>query len=542
MTSGAMKDSHNGWIAGILALLTLVTLLLTTPQIGLTWDEPTYIAASESYNEWFGRLASNPKEALDHDIIDQYWAINHEHPPVDKIWSGVVWRVARLAFDDLVAHRLGNMLLVAVLVAMLYLMVAETYGRIAGFLAIGALLTLPRFFFHAHLAALDMPAAVASFAVVYVFWKVKDRPGWWGTAVLGVVWGLAVATKVNAVFVMPTLFLWLLLFQREVRVFVRLVLASILAFPIFVLSWPWLYPAPYDRIYEYVRFITVDHWEIGQFYLHRFYMPPPWHFPFVMVIAVVPLMFLLFYAVGVVRTAKEKEHQALGVMFVFNSLVPLLALSIGQSMVYDNDRLFMPAFVYIAALAGIGVDWALGGIKGWLKHIGRPSLTRPMMVIVVVLVYGLHLILAVPLYPHWLSYYSETVGGLPGATRLGLETTYWCETYSEVLGYINTNAKAGDTVWVDPWSYDVMVYYQLQGRLRDDVWISVPEWGESIFDARARLREFSYQKADFVIVQHRQTSYVEGGSAYPILAWLGEQEPDFRISHQGISLIDVYRR
>jgi len=35
-----------------------------------------------------------------------------------------------------------------------------------------------------------------------------------------------------------------------------------------------------------------------------------------------------------------------------------------------------------------------------------------------------HLTITAHMYPHLLSYYSEAVGGLRGATRLGLETTY----------------------------------------------------------------------------------------------------------------------
>jgi hypothetical protein len=259
-----------------------------------------------------------------------------------------------------------------------------------------------------------------------------------------------------------------------------------------------------------------------------------------MVVAVLPLTVLLFFVVGGVRTWKEKDHQGLGVLFVINSLVPLLALSIGQSMVYDNERLFMPAFVFIAALAGIGVDWVLTGIQTRLK---RAVLAVLLAVLVVLAVFLPHLLLAAPLYPHWLSYYSETVGGLPGATQIGLESTYWCETYTEALEYLNNNAQAGDTVWVDPWSHDVMVYYQMHGRLRHDVYISVPQYGASILaGGDAYLREVPYQKADFIVVHHRQTSYAEGGAAYPIMEWLGDRGSDFNYSYQGIPLIDVYRR
>jgi hypothetical protein len=111
------------------------------------------------------------------------------------------------------------------------------------------------------------------------------------------------------------------------------------------------------------------------------------------------------------------------------------------------------------------------------------------------------------------------------------------------LEYLNANAEAGDTVWVDPWSHDVMVYYQMHGRLRDDVYISVPPYGTSILDGgNMYLREVLYKKSDFVVVHHRQTSYVEGGAAYPIMEWLGDREADFSYSYQGVPLIDVYQK
>ena len=73
------------------------------------------------------------------------------------------------------------------------------------------------------------------------------------------------------------------------------------------------------------------------------------------------------------------------------------------------------------------------------------------------------------LYPHLLSYYSANVGGLRGAKRLGMETTYWCESYADAIPYLNEHAKPGDMIWVDPLSQNVMVYYQVNGKLRGTV-------------------------------------------------------------------------
>ncbi|HKJ28129.1 MAG TPA: glycosyltransferase family 39 protein [Anaerolineales bacterium] len=541
MIKKTLNKMTNTQIAILLALFVLLVLILTQPQIGLTWDEPAYFAASESYANWFGELFTRPGKAFSQPMIDAYWSINHEHPPLDKIWSGLVWKLSKGVFDDLMAHRLGNMLLVAVLVGMVYTLIAENYNRRTGLLASAILLSLPRFFFHAHLAALDVPAAFMIFLVVFTFWRTKDRPAWQHTILLGIVWGLAVATKINAVFVMPTLLLWVLLFQREKFLLIRLVVSGFVAFIVFVAVWPWLFPQIGARLWEYILWITVNHWEIGQYYLGQFTMPPPWHFPFVIAFAVIPTAVLVFYGVGIARIIKRKEKRGFGVLLLFNSLVPLLALAIGQSMVYDNERLFMPAFIFTAALAAVGVDWGVLGVQDWLRAKGRSSLAVPAAILLAALVLLPQMISAAPLYPHLLSYYSGSVGGLRGANRLGLETTYWCETYTEALRYINENAQPEDVVWVDPWSHDVMVYYQRQGDLRSDVQIAVPFPTESIFGPFMPLVEANYQHSDIIVVQYRQTSTVSGGAAWPILTWLEKRTPVVSVRHQGIPLIEVYQ-
>ncbi len=171
----------NGAIAILLACLTTIILTTTAPAIGLTTDEPTYIVASNSYARWIWMLAKDPVRALKPSTIETYWTFNHEHLPVVKVWSGLVWLAARHVFTEPTASRIGPILLVAFLVALLYLMIAGTYGKAAGLFAVAALMSLPRFFFHAHLAALDVPVAVGSFVITFIFRKTVDRNGWaWG--------------------------------------------------------------------------------------------------------------------------------------------------------------------------------------------------------------------------------------------------------------------------------------------------------------------------------------------------------------------------
>lgn len=526
-----------------LGLVAVVVLTLTAPHIGLTWDEPAYIAASESYMGWFNILKASPQLAMQPPVIEGYWRANNEHPPLDKIWSGWVWNVARNYLDDLSAHRLGNMLLAGGLVSMLYLLITRHYGPFAGLMAVLLLMTMPRFFFHAHLAALDVPAAAAVLATVFAFWLLKDRHGIGWDVLLGLIWGLALATKVNALFVPPTLFVWLLFFQRRGYLVRRLVVMGLLALPVFLAVWPWLYDKAQfgPRLNWYIRFVTVDHWKIGQYYLGQFWMPPPWHFPLVITLAVTPLTTALLGLAGAVRVCREPSQRALGGLLLINVAAPLAIPVLGNSLLYDNDRLFMPAFPFLAALGGIGAGWIMQWLESrvdrWLGDwIARHKFATRMILATVIagLMVAPQLIAASGLYPHLLSYYSETVGGLRGATRLRLETTYWCETYASALPYLNAHAKPGDVIWVDLWSHDVLFYFQRQGQLRPDVRVAWPEDGSSVFVGREGV-PIAREAADWVLVHYRQTGFDEA-----LWRWLKGQEPVLRLGYRDIPLMELY--
>ncbi|MGE5776373.1 MAG: ArnT family glycosyltransferase, partial [Chloroflexota bacterium] len=538
--------------AALIMVLILILLVATESRIGLTWDEDIYMRASEIYTSWFGKLFTQPAAALTKSGIDESWSFNNEHPPLDKIWSGIVWSGARFIFNDMTAHRLGNMILVSVMVGLLYWLIADAYGSAAGLAAVAALLTMPRFFFHAHLAALDMPATCAVIFVTFLFWKTKENLNWKWTLILGLVWGLAFATKVNAVFVPAILFLWAFLFRRQLRLLVRIVVMTLIGIPFAFAIWPWIYPDVAPRVLGYLGFVTVEHWKIAQWYLGKLYMPPPWHFPFVMAWAVVPLSLTVLYWIGIVRAAwKWREADSFGGLLFLNVLVPILALTTGKSMAYDNERLIMHVFPFLAGLAGMGFGWLLTGIRQAADRLQRPRWAMPVTALAIVLAFLPQSISLVRLYPHLLSYYSETVGGIPGAARLGLETTYWCETYSAALPYLNEHVKPGDVIWVDPLSQNVMVYYQLHGRLRGDVKIAyspyAPTW-PFVYEAYGPPTPATHSGSDWIVLQYRQTLMESTRqnpdrhffSPHPDVKWTSTHELKYRLSQDGVPIMEIY--
>jgi 4-amino-4-deoxy-L-arabinose transferase-like glycosyltransferase len=521
------------FIAAGLAVFTILILVATAPQIGLTWDEPTYIVAAETYPAWYSELIRQPSYALSSEGVFRYWEPSHEHPPLSKVWSGFVWLVARRIFDDLTAHRLGNILIVSMLIALLYLLVAQYYGRTAGLIAALALLTMPRFFFHAHLAAIDVPVTAMIFAVMYTFWLGHDHPGIRWTLLLGFVWGLALATKIHALFI-PTIVLpaWMLIFQRRRYLFIRLVLMGVIGVGFFILSWPWLYHDLLQRLIAYVGFMTTGRLPVDQYYFGQFYAPPPWHFPFIITIVVVPFSILLLSTIGATSMMRNREDRRLGGLLLLGIFGCLMIFTTGLGQVFDNERFMMPVFPYIAALAGIGFVRTIPVVERLLSN-RRIQLRRQQLVgMMVAIMFVPHLLLACDLSPHLLSYYSELIGGAYGAKLLGFETTYWCETYSAVLSYLNTHALPNAVVWAQ--CEDVLIYYQLHGKLRPDLKIAGGPNGVPAFPG-VQLDPDTFDEANYVVVQNRQSGFY-----HALRQWMNARKPVYELKYRRLRLIDVY--
>jgi 4-amino-4-deoxy-L-arabinose transferase-like glycosyltransferase len=526
-------------IALLLAVLTVLLLVVSAPHIGVVWDEPTYFVAAETYPAWFGELFTRPRQAISQEGIAAYWEFQHEHPPFAKLWAGIVWRGSRYLLDDLTAHRFGNILLSGLLVALLYLFLTREYGRTAGFVGTAALMTMPRFFFHAHLATLDVPVTLMIFAVTYVFWLRRNRPGLQWTLLLGLVWGLGLATKINALFVPPiVLFAWTLLFQRQRYLFIRLALMGVIGSLFFFASWPWLYHDSVNRVLSYLGFLTLDRYTTEQYYFGELYAAPytpvPWHFPFVFTAVVIPFSLFLLAAIAVFYTMRHKDDRAFGGLLILGAFVPLLVFTTPYGQPFDNERLLMPAFPFVAALAGIGFVRIIP-LVGQLAESRNIMLRKPQIVsILAAVAFGPHLLLAYDLYPHLLSYYSEAVGGAYGARVLQLETTYWCESYAQTLSYLNTHAPHEAVVWGE--CHDVLLYYQLQGKLRPDLQIAKRP-GSTVAFPGIELTQATYAEADFIVIQYRQSGHYRA-----MREWVYPREPVYEYKYRRLRLAEVYEQ
>jgi hypothetical protein len=236
--------------------------------------------------------------------------------------------------------------------------------------------------------------------------------------------------------------------------------------------------------------------------------------------------------VGAISMMRHQEDRPLGGLLLIATFFCLAIFTSGLGQVFDNERFMMPVFPYLAALAGVGFIRTVPVVEKFLANSRIRLSAQQLVAVMIMVVFAPHLLLAFDLYPHLLSYYSEAIGGVYGAKKLRLETTYWCETYFDVLPYLNTHAAPGAVINAE--CQDVLIYYQLHGLLRPDLQIAngpdaVPAFPDF------RLNPSTFKEADYVIIQNRQS-----GLYRALRTWMQTRKPSYEVKYRRLRLIGVY--
>ena len=472
------------WTAVILGFAAFVAAAATLGGPGPVWDEPFSLAASEAYVGWLANASTSK------DAIDQAWSLNHEHPPLAKVWIGVVRHAVQTLWPgagDLSASRLATALLYGLLVGLVaaFAWNLGEAGIVAGLFA----LFMPRLFSDAHFATLDLPMALAWFATAYAFAKgIRSRR--WAVAA-GVIFGLALLTKINAIFIPVPLVLWAAIFHGR-KAIVPVALLAI-GPVIFLAGWPWLWHDTASRLGSYLFGTTLGRAVVPVCYLGTIYADryAPWHYPFVLTLLTIPLGTLACAGVGlwrgisrrraVLTTSTAAARLALGREFFALAALNLAAILVVAALPfapkYDGVRLFLAAFPFAACLAGAGA------LAVWERL--RPKRLTVVAAIVFVALQSAGML---AYHPYQTSYYNLLCGGLPGAEKLGLEATYWCDVYSRPVFSAVNGLPAGTRVAFYPVGDFHYQFYQLAGCVSREI----------------RLVDFRKDEFDYAVLMNRQ--------------------------------------
>jgi 4-amino-4-deoxy-L-arabinose transferase-like glycosyltransferase len=461
------------WQEGLILALVTISLfavfLLTTRSIGLSADEWAYFIHGDKLAAWYLRL---PEELLmkrnwqflSPAALAPVWQENKEHPPLTKLMIGLSQVLFGRITDRIIAYRALVMLEFCLFLAAMYLILRRWFAWPVAFFSPLCLLLMPCLFGQAHFGALDVPMLVMHFLAAGTFWlsfteKGKNRRFWLYIA-FGICYGLALLSKINAIFLpIPFFGLAWLYFRR--RWFNQLLAILGLSLPIFLLGWPRLWFHPLNEMIDYILYYT-RHVPIPLYYLGKLYFEKtaPWHYPLVMTLVTVPGPILGLFFTGLVRMFRNRLRQPVEGFMLANLLFPMLLLMSPGASKYDGIRLFISAFPYLAIIAGMGFDWLFAR---WYEQKWILALLLAIFLIPPALTIAWYH----PYEPT--GYYNALIGGPKGAIKAGFETSTWHEPINlEVVEYINRYFEPHAVVELN-WAAGSLMTYQYFGYLRSDI-------------------------------------------------------------------------
>jgi hypothetical protein len=505
----------------------------------MAWDEGNAILRAQGILDWIGRWGhAGLFASFSPQAIAAGWRYTNQiegHPAFygTVIASGRAVSAAWLAPLD--SWRFGPMMLFALAAGALFCRMARDYSLAAATATVSALVLLPRLFAHAHFASFDGPLTSCWILAWAAFAPARESRRWsvlWGTAL-----GMTLSCKATG-WIAPWPFLAWSALYRDRRAAGAWMIGILVAMGVFLLLNP---PLWHDPLGGWGKFLGMnlnrEHFNISTQFLGRLYnldYPLPWYNTLLWAAITVPIGILLLVLAGLVAVCRDWRSRPAGVLLLANALVLMLVRATPWAPPHDAERLFLPSFAFLAALAGVGCWWILQGREcpsrrslpcaspltpdlspprgegGFVTAAGKKGFVtagrtgRPRGFVrnaaAIVLLYLGSVTSLVCYAPQWLSYYNLAIGGLPGAVRAGMEATYyWDALDRSMLDWLNTHTAEGEKVAFGAGSVENLFLLRQWGILR-------PEFSPT---ASGRYRWYvlqwrpsAWQPADYWLVKH----------------------------------------
>lgn len=537
-----------GWI---LAILTTVLVVSNQGEVGLARDEIVYMQHGGKYADWWVRVASL-RQAPSKDNITRTFGgpgatdNNREHPPLVKTLAGLSHRVLHggLGVGEVTAYRMPSAILHGVLVLLVYAMVLALWGTAEAVLAALFVVFLPRALFHASLACFDAPIMTLWFATVYAYWRALDGRRWpWQ---VGVVFGLALATKHNALILPGALGLhYLVLGVREARATGRwravithrwrvIVSLALLGPAVLVALWPWLWLDPIGHVRQWIDFhLTHVHYNFE--YLGANWNAPrfPWHVALVTTLFTVPVVTLASALAGagawIVRRADVGERARLpGLLLALSAAAAIGPFLLGTTPIFGAEKHWMPALPSICIAAGVGLAWAGRELARVLAPRREARAVAGVIAGVAAVVIAAAAVETAAAQPYALSWYNALAGGHAGGADRGMNRQFWGVAARGVLPVLAEEAGARPRPR-PVYSHDASPAWGTYARLG----LLPPAFPD------AGHEEAGIARSDFALVIHERHF-----NRHDYLIWKSYRtvRPWFVLRARGVPIVTIYQR
>lgn len=527
-------NAQNGLAACFLAI---IALLVVSARIdcGGTWStlEGPGLTLDETFNveqgvyltvalSEYGPSVFTPSAAAEVFDRRQY---NPDHPPLGRLLLGITHECVRAIAPapdggriTIAAGRVGSALALAATVLLVSWFLSSRVSRAAGVAGGLALVMMPRVLGHAHLGSLETFIGFFYTATLLALARAEDRSHRRPRRALlltGVLLGLALLTKIQAIFLPVTIVVWLLVTERWAGLRSAAVVLVVGAVCFFAL-WPWLWLDPIAHLSEYLGRTTDRMTVYNHYFGTRYGAPPPddsvpavpWHYTLVMFLTTIPVGLHLLGFGGAWVAMRDRLRDWKGVILL-GVAVPLVAFSVPGTPVYDGARLFLVVFPLWSILIGVAFESVWSRVKARAKAWPRAALVS---------VFALQSLGVLISGPFYLGYYNLLAGGTRGAAALGLETSYWGEGATESFW---RSVPEGSTVYVAP----VLDMYRLE---------SLRKYVPVIQSRGIQLASFEYDleaQPGLLVLLHRRAD---------LPGWLHEwsltREPIAQTTLQGVPL------
>jgi len=493
-------------VPAAIAALVLILGFAALDQYSVSWDEALgdmffgerYLSYLTSFDARYLDPMANPypPDRLPDLSGSPFRVKPWEYYPVANILgaasTAVLFRALGL-LDPFDAFHAINLFLAIPLVFALYLWSRRLYGEIAAVAAVLWLFLSPRIACDLLANTKDFPTMVFFTLTLLAFslgWERGSRA--WILAA-GAIWGLALGTKANAIFLPVIVIACVAIAARrgiasvaaartavatgeseagDARaggrplprgaLVVAIAAAGALGIVVMVASWPYLWSDPVGRLAENLRYIAHQKAQVR---------PESIAHPLEQILFTTPLPFLALFAAGMVPLARLVRAREPGAILLVAWIAVVLGrLHLPNAVNFDGVRHFLELFPAMAVIGGLGARWIFDAARAGVAKLGASE--RASRVTASALLAALLASNAWSLarsHPFEIAYWNGLAGGLAGAQerRIAQSCDYWALSYRVGLRWLNANAPPGSVLAVPIAEHSVRL--TAPARLRTDI-------------------------------------------------------------------------